>query len=115
VDRPLLHITTRASWDRSRAAYRAPSLDDEGFIHCSWPDQVVATTERYYADVEDLVLLVIRPDQVRPVLREEPSPAGELFPHIYGAVPVDAVMDVVDWQRGPDGSYHLPSHLVASP
>ncbi|MDY7106840.1 MAG: DUF952 domain-containing protein [Actinomycetota bacterium] len=114
MDRPLLHITTRSAWGDARAAYRAASLDDEGFIHCSWPHQVVATTERWYADADDLVLLVIQPDRVRPVLREEASTGGEPFPHVYGPVPVDAVIDVVDWRRGADGRYELPARLAAS-
>lgn len=97
---PIFHITTDAEWQAALAAgaYRAPSLDEEGFIHASTASQVAATAARYYADVPDLVLLVIDPDAVTAEIRWETS-HGERYPHLYGALDLGAVVDVVPVDR----------------
>ena len=61
--RLILHITTAPEWEAARATgeYRAPSLESEGFIHCSTPAQVVHVGDWFYRDVPDLVLLCIDP------------------------------------------------------
>ena len=115
----LLHITERAAWARAQAEgrYTAPSLDSEGFIHASTPAQVVATAERFYRGRRDLVLLCIDPDRLDvPVRFEAPvtvgsEAPGERFPHIHGAVPVTAVVAVVDFPPRPDGGFDLPLAL----
>ena len=71
---------------------RGRSLADEGFIHAAYERQVEDVLNRYYADVDEVVLLVIDRGTVgAPVLDE--SVAGEQFLHIYGALPVAAVVD----------------------
>ena len=115
----ILHITTRAAWDAARAAgsYRAPSLDAEGFIHCSTPAQTVATANRYFRGRGDLVLLCIDESRLADVRYEPPAViggapdprAGELFPHAYGPLALDAVVRVVPFPCNPDGSFALPA------
>ena len=75
--------------------YRAESLASEGFIHFSRWSQLAATAGRYYAGVPDLVVLVV--DAVAlDDLRVELSPStGETFPHLYGPLPVSAVVEVM--------------------
>src|SRR5262245_28874513 len=115
----LLHITERAAWERARAAgrYTAPSLDDEGFIHCSTPAQVVATAERFYRGQRGLVLLCIDEDRLDVPVRYEgplgggPEPPTERFPHVFGSVPLDAIVDVVEFPPRPDGGFDLPPEL----
>lgn len=93
--------TASGSYERST---RGRSLDDEGFIHCSHRQQVEATANRFYADLESLVLLTIDPDRVGSPIVEEPAvEGGEMFPHVYGPIPVDAVVAVSPWTRGSDG------------
>lgn len=92
----IVHVTTRAAWERAVAAgepYRHPSLDTEGFVHCSTPDQVAATVARYFETTAGHVALVIDADRAGDV-RWEPSTGGERFPHVYGPIPLDAVVDV---------------------
>jgi len=111
----LLHITERANWEQaaSTGEYRMSSrdltLEQEGFIHCSLPHQLRGVAERIYADADDLVVLVI--DSARlgvPVRYEPPGPGAEEYPHIYGALPVDAVTRVITVRRDASGRLELP-------
>jgi uncharacterized protein (DUF952 family) len=114
VTRLILHITTAPEWDAARAKgeYQAASLEDEGYIHCSLPTQVTHVADWFYRDVPDLMLLCIDPNRLTSELRWEPSAdafAGD-FPHVYGPIAVDAVVDVVPWERGDDG-FALPDSI----
>ena len=85
--------------------YVAPSLESEGFIHCSLPTQVTHVADWFYRDIPDLVLLCIDPNRLTSPLRWEPSAdsfAGD-FPHVYGPVSLDAVVQVEPWTREEDG------------
>ena len=103
----LLHITERDVWESARrhgAAYtmstRGRSLQDEGFIHCSTPRQLPAVAAALYGDVDldRLVVLVIDSERLTaPVRYEAAEPGGERFPHVYGPVPIDAVVRVEPW------------------
>jgi uncharacterized protein (DUF952 family) len=103
----LLHITERTAWDAARlsGAYemstRGRTLRDEGFIHCSLPHQLRDVAEALYSDVpsENLVVLLIDSERLTaPVRYEVPEPGAEEFPHIYGPVPLDAVVRVEQWR-----------------
>ena len=112
---PLLHLTTRAEWDAAHRAgrYEAPSLRAQGFIHLSRGAQLLLPAERLYAGRTDLVLLVIDPRRLDAEIRDEPGhpddPASMRFPHLYGALPVDAVVAVLPFAPGPDGRFALPA------
>jgi uncharacterized protein (DUF952 family) len=116
MQRLILHITTAGEWEAARAdgKYRAPSLETEGFIHCSTPAQVVHVGDWFYRDVPDLVLLCIDPGKLTSELMWEASSdafAGE-FPHVYGPIPVSAVRAVVPWTRGDEG-FEIPTEVRA--
>jgi uncharacterized protein (DUF952 family) len=111
VTRLIFHITTAPEWDAAQAdgSYRAPSLESEGFIHCSLPTQVNHVADWFYRDVPNLALLCIDPALLTSELRWEPSAdsfAGE-FPHIYGPITTEAVVQVFPWTRGENG-FELP-------
>jgi glutathione S-transferase len=87
---------------------RGVTLDDEGFIHCSRRDQVEATANRFYSDVDELVLLTIDEAALdAPVVDEDLYATGESFPHVYGPIPVSTVVDAVTWTPV-DGAFRLP-------
>lgn len=106
----LLHITERPLWEAARAvgAYemstRGRTLQEEGFIHCSLRGQLVAVAEFLYGNRgghDELVVLVIDSDRLSVPLRyEAPAPGTDMFPHIYGPLPVEAVTEVVPWNDG---------------
>jgi uncharacterized protein (DUF952 family) len=91
-------ICTRAEWEAavSQGAYRGSPVDlRDGFIHFSQEHQVAETLSRHFAGQRDLVRVSIDPAALGPSLRYEPSRGGELFPHLYGPLPVSLVNEVV--------------------
>ncbi len=110
---PVLHITTRSAWEEAQKTglYTPASFAAEGFIHCSRGSQVVRVAEAYYPGRKDLVLLVIDPSQLTSELRYEPGTdrPDELFPHIYGPLKLEAVIQWIPFEPGADGRFHLPS------
>jgi uncharacterized protein (DUF952 family) len=104
--RPIYHLVLRSLWERDPAQpYRAASLAMEGFIHCSYAEQVARSANRFYANATDLLLLTIDPSRLTSPLREEPAGKGDLFPHIYGPIDRDAVLSAVPLLRGADGRW----------
>ncbi|MEU1475772.1 DUF952 domain-containing protein [Streptomyces sp. NPDC001668] len=100
----IVHLTERSLWEEARArgryeiSTRGRTLQEEGFIHCSTREQLPGTAARFFADVPDLVVLVIDPARLDvPLKYEAPAPGAEEFPHVYGPIPVDAVVDVEPW------------------
>jgi len=115
----ILHILSRAQWDlaRQRDDYRSPSLEAEGFIHCSTIAQVIETANIFYRKQPDLIVLWI--DERKLVSRlefEAAATVGDarpqaLFPHIYGPLNLDAVIDAIELPCEADGSFRLPADL----
>jgi uncharacterized protein (DUF952 family) len=108
----ILHITDRDDWEAARSAgeYRLDSLEAEGFIHCSTPEQVLGPANELYRGRTGLVLLVIDPSRLSArLVYEDLANAGQAFPHIYGPLNLDAVTRVVPFPPGPDGSFDLPA------
>lgn len=104
----IYHITAKTDWEAALAAgaYRANSLDSQGFIHASTGAQVVHTANRYYPGQHGLVLLCIDAHLVSVEIRYENLEGGqELFPHIYGPLPLDAVVEARPFEPGPDGIF----------
>ncbi len=106
----ILHITQREQWEQAKLlqAYRGDTLDSEGFIHCSTPPQVIKVANTFFPGQEGLILLFIDSDKVQAQIRYEGIEAEE-FPHIYGALNLDAVFKVIDFEPGEDGKFELPA------
>jgi len=111
----LLHLTGSRDWDAAAASaeggYRGDTLDTDGFIHLSAPHQVLGPANRLFRGRTDVVLLVI--DEARlgagADVRWEPGGApgdgGELFPHLYSVLPVEAVAHVEPLRPDADGTF----------
>ncbi len=99
LDQPLFHLALSQDWQAAQdsgsyqVSTRGLTLSQVGFIHLSWLDQVKATFDRFYADAADVLLLTIDPACLTNPLRAEVAANGELFPHLFGPLPVKAVMD----------------------
>ncbi|WP_158888469.1 DUF952 domain-containing protein [Amycolatopsis anabasis] len=114
----ILHICAAADWAAVPAGgeYRAPSLDEAGFIHCSDPGTAHLPANALYAGRTNLVLLCVDPDRLMAPLRWEPGvpphPAGIWFPHVYGPIAHAAVTAVHAFPPGPDGAFTLPDAIA---
>ena len=92
---PIFHIATELAWATARRAgfYAADSLATEGFVHCSTAEQWPRVLRERFAGRDDLVLLEIDPGRAGAEVRWENLEAGEeLFPHLYGPLPIAAVV-----------------------
>ncbi len=114
IDQPLFHCAMPDDWAAAfqtggyTMSTRGMTLDEVGFVHLSTRAQVEGVANRFYADVEQLVLLTIDQEKVPSEIRwESPAPdVDELFPHVYGPLPIAAVVSTLFWIRtiDPDGS-----------
>jgi len=112
----LLHITSAAAWEaaQQQGVYRGDTLESAGFIHASLPHQVLGVAERFYFQEPGLVLLIIDEARVTAEIRYETgTQAGvddaEQFPHLYGPLNLDAVVEVAPLRWGNDGTLVLPT------
>ena len=119
----IYHITSPIEWKLAQQSgeYSAPSLETEGFIHCSTANQVVPVANAFYSDVAELLLLYIDETKLTAELKWE-APAHieghdapenseeQLFPHIFGVINLDAVVDVVSLPKN-DNGYTLPEGI----
>lgn len=78
--------------------YKAPSLETEGFIHCSFAEQLDGVIARYYGDNDQLVILEIDPERLMSRMIKEPSTNNEIYPHIYGPINREAIVRVEEWE-----------------
>lgn len=111
---PIYHITSTAEAEEARRAgnYSPPTLADEGFIHCSYLNQVTDVAARYYRGQADLTLLEIDRAMLPCRVVDENLLGGEeLFPHIYGRLPMAAVVCTHQFPCNADGCFELPPAL----
>lgn len=106
----LCHITTRSAWEQAQALgqYDHASLATEGFIHLSYPEQVLATAGRFFTDQTDLLLLWIARDQVSVEVKDDVVPGHGTFPHLYGVLNLAAVVQVSEFGVDAAGDFVLP-------
>jgi len=116
----ILHFCPEALWRQAQAVgeYTGDTLDTEGFIHCSTAEQVHRPANALCRGRTDLVLLEIDEARLPAPPRYEPGdpadPAAECFPHVYGPIPVTAVVAVHRFAPGPDGTFSLPPGVGAA-
>lgn len=91
----IYHILLPETWERVRGEsfYEAESLAGEGFIHCSYKEQLEGVLRRYYSDAAEVVVLTIDPSKLSSRLVDERSTNNELYPHIYGPIDLEAIIN----------------------
>ncbi|MCX5949163.1 MAG: DUF952 domain-containing protein [Cyanobacteria bacterium] len=107
----LYHLALPDEWAEARChgeyrrSSRGLSLEQVGFIHASYAPQLAGTHRRFYGDVPGVLLLTIDPGRLAAAgvaVRAEAAPgSGELFPHLYGPLPLSAVLAVEPWRPVP--------------
>ncbi len=112
----ILHILSKEQWlaAQDKGMYTPPSLNTTGFVHCSTSEQIVEVANSLFRGQTGLVLLVIDPKKVSAnVVFEDPYNLGSLFPHIYGPLNLDAVVEIMEFPPQKDGSFALPQKMNA--
>jgi uncharacterized protein (DUF952 family) len=102
----IYHIVLPDAWAAFESdLYRAASLETEGFIHCSFAEQLDAVIERYYSREARVVVLEIESDRLMSRMIKEPSTNSEIYPHVYGPINRDAIVSVAERkiERGSNG------------
>jgi uncharacterized protein (DUF952 family) len=115
--RLIYHMCRRDEWSVAEAAglYRGSSQDAaDGFIHFSTAEQIRESARKHRAGQADLVLVTVDAAKLGALLKWEPSRGGALFPHLYGALPVEAVVRVEPLPLGRDGAHRFPEDLAGS-
>ena len=92
----IYHIVLPETWAtfNEKDFYEADSLATEGFIHCSFAEQIEGVLGRYYQGVEKVLILTIDSDKLISKHVNEPSTNNEIYPHIYGQINLDAITNI---------------------
>lgn len=110
----IYHMAPLATWEAQldRPVYRAPSLIQEGFIHCTAePEKLEQVANQFYRESPgSFIIACIAVERLDVELRWEKAD-GHLFPHIYGPLNRSAIVDVLPFPRNVDNWFGLPSEL----
>ena len=107
-------IAPAAQWRQAEASGTfagAPVDLQDGYIHFSTAEQTVETAAKHFAGQDDLLLIAIEADALGPALKWEVSRGGQLFPHLYGALPVASAKSVAPIPLRPNGSHDFAGLL----
>jgi len=109
VSAPLLHLIAAEQWRAGGSVLPGP----QGFVHLSTPEQVHLPANRLYAGRTDMLVLCVDPARLSSELRWEhgvpADPSAMRFPHLYGPLPATAVIAVLDYLPGADGTFAAPT------
>jgi uncharacterized protein (DUF952 family) len=115
--RPIYHMCRQSEWTAAEAAgiYHGSSQDvADGFIHFSAAQQIRESARKHRAGQADLVLVTVDAAKLGAGLKWEVSRGGALFPHLYGPLPLAAVIRIEPLPLGPDGMHLFPKLLSAT-
>ncbi|MFT8246316.1 DUF952 domain-containing protein [Roseomonas sp. BN140053] len=115
---PQIHTLVRgADWRAALAAgHYAGSADDrrDGFLHFSTAAQLRESAHKHRAGEADLWLITADAAALGEALRWEAAAGGKrpgLFPHLYGVLPVSAVVFAGHVPLGADGRHVFPETI----
>lgn len=110
----IYHMLLLSAWQRQPVdqPYKGDTLASEGFIHCTGEiDRLALVANRFYRHQPgEFVILGINPAQVQAEIKWELADQHS-FPHIYGSLNLDAVVDVIKFPRDVDGQFLQPIEL----
>lgn len=119
----IYHLAIAAEWDEAVTAGRGytmstlgVTLAEQGFIHCSFADQVQRIADLVYRGRTDVLLLTVDPGLVTVPIRVDEvgdEVGGDAFPHLYGALDLAAVRAVRALRTGADGRLDARPGLIA--
>lgn len=104
-------IVPASLWQKAKDAgiFEGAAIDlADGFIHFSTASQAQETAARHFAGQADLLIVAVDGGTLGDALVYEPSRGGDLFPHLYAALPLSAVLWEKPLPLGPDGTHQFP-------
>jgi uncharacterized protein (DUF952 family) len=113
---PVYKILAGAAYDAAKSEGRLIGTADDlrdGFIHLSAAHQVEGTLSKHFAGQEDLLLLTVDAGKLGPALKWEESRGGELFPHLYEPLPLEAIVAAEPLRLDDDNTHILPDGFTA--
>ena len=111
MDRIIYKIVPRELWQQARrnGVFCGAAIDlQDGYIHFSTASQALETARRHFAGVEGLLLVAVDALALGQALHFEPSRGGDLFPHLYADLPLDAVLWEKPLPLGDNGEHVFP-------
>ncbi len=104
-------LCSGTEWKAAEAAgvYKGSALDlADGFVHFSTQAQVPETAALHFSKEHDLVLVKVSAESFDEGLKWEPSRGGDLFPHLYGVLPLETVAHVYSLEQDAEGGHQFP-------
>ena len=105
----IIYTATCEEWDKikTQTEFSSEDYSIEGFIHCSYPNQTVWVLNKHFRNQEKVMLLCIDPELLKSNwISEDLKSKGEEFPHIYGNINIDAIVEVFDIQSSIEGLFY---------
>lgn len=109
----IYHILSSSDWETAKKAgiYRAANLESQGFIHFSRAEQVLQVAANFYRGQKDLLLLTVAVDRLENEVRyEDLLGEGQLFPHLFGPLNLNAVVAVDKFETDAEGNFQMPQN-----
>ena len=112
----LFHIAKKDVWKQSlhNGLYGDFSIKKDGFIHCSEFNQLLHVANNNLKNVnDDLVVLCIDASRLKSEVKWETNKINSMiFPHVYGLINIDSVIDIVDFRKNQDGDFFISDELL---
>jgi uncharacterized protein (DUF952 family) len=100
MSRKIYILVDPRDWKPEAEEFRRKDLELEGFIHAAFREQLGRVFSKYYAAISGVLVLEVDPDLLgRAELKIEGRPGGDLYPHVYGAIPAAAIVSVLPWEK----------------
>ncbi len=107
----IYRLCPKADWENALKAgfYEGAELDKEdGFIHASTAELIEDTARKYARGIEDMLLLVLDSEQLASEVKWEAASNGKIYPHVYGTIQVNEVLQVIELTMDADGYQIMP-------
>ncbi|MDQ0255162.1 uncharacterized protein (DUF952 family) [Evansella vedderi] len=104
----IYHLLRKGEWEKAikEDMYWPASLDKDGFIHCSTKQQIIKNGNNWFQEESEIILLEICSNDLESlVVNEDLNETGQMFPHIYGHLNLDAVKNVRELKKNDNGEF----------
>lgn len=107
----IFNLIKKEQWDicKKQKLYQPKSIEREGYIHCSFEDQILKVAETFYKEQKNLLILCINEKKIDCEVKiEDLFNLNEKYPHVYGSLPIRSIEKVVELNIDSDGNFIKP-------